>query len=87
MDTQDIENRLRKIELRNSKVEQDKKWETSLARKIAIACITYVVLAFYFGFFLGVNPWISALVPTIGFLLSTMSLSIVKEMWIKRQHK
>jgi hypothetical protein len=87
MDTQDFETRLKKIEQRNAKVEQDKKWETSLARKIAVACITYIVLAAYFGIFLGVNPWISALVPTIGFLLSTMSLSVVKDIWMKRHGK
>lgn len=80
---QELENRLKKIEDRNIKVEQEKKWETSMVRKISIALITYFILALYFGLILKVDPWINAIVPTVGFLLSTLSLSIIKNVWLK----
>lgn len=82
-DYQNLEKRITKIEARNQKVEQEKAWETSFARKIAIALITYLSLAIYFGLVLKVNPWINAIVPTAGFLLSTLSLSIIKKLWMK----
>lgn len=81
----ELEKRLSKIEARNALVEQNKAWETSWTRKIAIALLTYFVLAFYFFFVLQVNPWINALVPTTGFLISTLSLSLIKKIWSQQQ--
>jgi hypothetical protein len=81
----DIQKRLQKIEARNKRVEKDKAWETSLMRKVAIAVVTYFTLATYFAFVLKVNPWINAIVPTVGFLLSTLSLSLIKKIWLKYQ--
>lgn len=81
----ELEKRLSKIEARNALVEQNKAWETSWTRKIATALLTYFVLAFYFFFVLQVNPWINALVPTTGFLLSTLSLSLIKKIWSQQQ--
>ncbi len=78
-----LEKRIAKIEKRNKKVEMDKEWEISLARKIAITVLTYLALATYFHFVLKVNPWINAIVPTVGFVLSTLSLSFFKKLWIK----
>ncbi len=72
------------IEERNARVELDKAWETSFTRRSLIAIITYVVAA-YFLYRIGVeNHLASALVPTGGFLLSTLTLSSVKKMWMKR---
>lgn len=72
---------------RNSRVEQDKAWETSVTRRVVIATITYVV-ASVFLWRIGVSePMINALVPTGGFLLSTLSLSFVKNIWIKNVTK
>lgn len=72
---------------RNSRVEQDKAWETSVTRRVVIATITYVV-ASVFLWRIGVSePMINALVPTGGFLLSTLSLPFVKNIWIKNVTK
>lgn len=72
---------------RNSRVEQDKAWETSVTRRAVIATITYVV-ASVFLWRIGVSePMINALVPTGGFLLSTLSLPFVKNIWIKNVTK
>lgn len=69
---------------RNSKVEADKAWETSKTRRTLIAGITYII-ALIFMWRIGVTePYINALVPTGGYLLSTLSLSFVKRYWLKK---
>ena len=68
---------------RNSRVELDKAWETSLTRRSTIAAITYVI-ASVFMWRIGVSePMVNALVPTAGYLLSTLSLPFIKNLWIK----
>jgi len=83
--TTDLEKRISLIESRNKKVELEKEWETSLIRKICITILTYLLLALYFGLVLKVNTWINAIVPTVGFVLSTLSLSFIKKLWLKRR--
>lgn len=81
-----IENRLMAIEERNQKVEADKAWETSWARRTSIMVLTYAVVAFYLYFIVGIDPWINALVPVIGFLLSTLTISLLRQSWVKRRN-
>lgn len=76
-----IEERLSRIEDRNLNVEKDKAWETSLTRKILIAIFTYLAIALYLKFILRIDPWINAIVPTLGFLLSTLTLPYFKKLW------
>lgn len=83
-----LEQRVKKLEARNARVEADKAWETSWARKIAIAVLTYLVVVSYLHFVIGIEPWLNALVPVVGFLLSTLTLSYLKRLWIKhRDHR
>lgn len=87
MDIQQLESRLKKIENRNSQVEAAKAWETSWLRKILVALLTYTVISLFLIFVVGLpNPWINALVPTIGFLLSTLSVELVKKIWIQKHY-
>ncbi|MBP6882729.1 MAG: hypothetical protein KBC15_04220 [Candidatus Levybacteria bacterium] len=79
----DLEERISKIEKRNKSVEAEKAWETSFTRKIAIIIFTYFTIALYLKFIVGIDPWINAIVPAIGFLLSTQSLPFVKSVWQK----
>lgn len=81
----DIEERLMAIEGRNKSVEADKAWETSWTRKISIMLLTYIVVVFYLRFVVHIDPWVNALVPVIGFLLSTLTISLLKEQWLKRR--
>ena len=75
------------IQARNARVEADKAWETSYVRKIAIIIITYV-LATIVMWWLGVPvPYLNAIIPTMGFYLSTLSLGFVKTIWIKKIYK
>ena len=43
-----IQKRLSAIEQRNERVELDKSWETSFARKVLIAVLTYLVIVLFF---------------------------------------
>lgn len=77
--------RVQKLEARNQRVESDKSWETSWTRRLSIMLLTYTVVATYLHFVVHISPWINALVPVIGFLLSTLTLSAVKKLWLKTQ--
>ena len=83
----ELEKRIEKIEDRNKNVEKDKAWETSYTRKILIIIFTYFSIVLYLYFIVGIDPWINAIVPALGFLLSTLSLPFFKELWSKYIYK
>ncbi|KKR21905.1 MAG: hypothetical protein UT48_C0002G0038 [Parcubacteria group bacterium GW2011_GWE2_39_37] len=84
---ENIETRISKIEERNKNVESDKAWETSWTRKTMIVLFTYLVIGLYLTAISVVNPWINAIVPVIGFILSTISLNKIKYYWVKKWNK
>ncbi len=71
------------IKLRNLRVEKDKAWETSTPRKVSVAILTYLTILVFFVVIKVDNPLVNAIVPTLGFLLSTMSLPFIKKWWQK----
>lgn len=80
---ENLEQRISRIEERNKRVELGKAWETSFTRKLFIAIFTYLAIAIYM-YAIGINnPWLNAIIPTVGFLLSTLTLSFVKGFWEK----
>ena len=79
--------RIEQLEARNKRVEGDKAWETSWARRLSIISLTYLVVAFYLHFVVHISPWVNALVPVIGYFLSTLTVSFLKKHWIKRRLK
>lgn len=79
--SKDLEKRIAAIEKRNARVEADKAWETSWTRRVAIAVLTYIVVCVYLAFVIHIDPWLNALVPVVGFLLSTLALSVIRELW------
>ena len=80
----DVEKEIEKIKERDRRVEADKAWETSKTRKAIIAVLTYLVIVL-FMYSVGIEmPWINAVVPTVGFVLSTLTLRALKSFWIKR---
>ncbi len=85
MDT--LEQRVEKIEARNVKVEVDKAWEGSLMRKTLIVVFTYGIIGLYLEVIEVAQPWINAIVPTIGFTLSTLTMPFFKKIWIRFQLK
>lgn len=78
-----LEKRITKIEQRNKNVTIDKAWETSITRKILLAIFTYLAIGFYLNAININQPWLNAIVPSIGFLLSTLTLPFFKKIWIK----
>lgn len=86
MDTS-LEERITEIEARNRRVEADKAWETSWTRRMAIAALTYLVVVSYLQFVVGIEPWLNALVPVVGFLLSTLTVTYLKKLWTERREQ
>lgn len=78
-----LEKRILLLEHRNRRVEANKAWETSLTRRMLTILFTYFSIAFYLKFIVGINPWINAIVPSIGFLLSTLTLPYFKKLWLE----
>lgn len=79
--------RLTAIEKRNQRVEADKAWETSLERISLVAVLTYGSMCLLMWSLKIDQPWLNAIVPTAGFLLSTQSLSWFKQIWLKHRNK
>jgi len=80
-----IEERLAVIEERNLRVSNDKAWETSWLRRGIIAAITYVCALILLNILGHEGAWKHALVPVMGYLLSTLSLPAIKVLWIEQR--
>ncbi len=79
--------RIEAIEKRNQRVELDKAWEGSWTRRVLIALLTYVIVLFYSYLIDASHPWLQSLVPVGGFLISTLTISVVKERWVKKTNR
>ena len=47
IEIEDLKKEIENIKERNKRVELDKKWETSLTRKLCICILTYIVVVIY----------------------------------------
>lgn len=82
-----LEKEINKIQERNTRVEVDKAWETSWTRKIAVAGLTYITISLFF-LLAGVSqPFLNSIVPALAFILSTASIPLFKNFWLKYIHK
>ena len=81
---QDLESQIVKINNRNLKVQTDKAWETSKFRILSICALTYVTISLVFWMVGVENALVNAIIPTLGFYLSTQSLPLLKKWWIER---
>ena len=83
-----LEEKIKQIEERNKREELDKKWETSWTRRICIMVLTYIVVIIYSYLIRSYdNILFSSLVPVIGFMLSTLSLKLIRKVWESSKHK
>lgn len=78
-----LEKQIEQIIARNQKVEADKRWETSFLRRMLVAIFTYLPIAIYMRTIEVPNPWLNAVVPTLGFLISTLTLPWFRKLWLK----
>lgn len=83
----ELEERIKEIESRNTNVEMNKAWETSYTRRILVIVFTYLAIALYLKFIVGINPLVNAIVPAAGFLLSSLTLPWFQKMWVKYIYK
>ena len=83
----EIKKKINAVEQRNRRVELDKSWETSWTRRIIITLLTYITIALFFLIAQLPKPFINSLVPTTGFVLSTLSLPFFKKLWIRYRTK
>ena len=83
----ELKERIKEIEERNFRVENDKAWETSFIRKIIIIILTYIFAVLYLTVADNSNPFFGAIVPCAGFYISTQSINIIKRIWMKGRKK
>ena len=70
------------INQRNVEKDRGKEFETSYTRVIFLMTITYCTLFGYMSFIKTNHPSLDAIVPTVGFNISTWSLPYIKEWWV-----
>lgn len=83
----DLEKRVSEIEKRNSRVELDKAWETSWFRRGLLMLFTYLSVGLYMQAIGIASPWLNAIIPSLGFLLSTLTLPFFKNLWMSLTRK
>ena len=82
----DLEQRIKNIEERNAKVEADKAWETSFARRAILAISSYLVIAIFFVAIGISSPWLNAIVPALAFMIQQLSMPFFKKWWLKNKN-
>jgi hypothetical protein len=78
-----LEERIKKIEERNKRVESDKAWETSLFRRALLVLFTYLAIGIYLAAIKVPEPWLNAIVPAVAFMLSTLTLPFFRKIWLE----
>lgn len=86
-DIETLKQEIQKLKDRNKKVETNKAWETSFTRKILLMLVTYFIAGITFMVIKNSDPWVNAIIPTVGFFLSTLTLSFIKSLWEKYSYK
>lgn len=76
-----IQKELAAIQDRNRRVEMDKAWELSWTRRIFIAVVTYMFATLWIIAISDTKPFLKALIPTAGYILSTITLPPLKQWW------
>ncbi len=82
---EELQSRIEEIETRNARVESDKAWETSGLRRLLVVILTYIVIVLFFITAELPKPFVNAIVPSLAFLLSTVTVGAVKKWWLGRK--
>lgn len=78
-----LEKEIETIKERNFRVETDKAWEVSWVRRAFITISTYIIASIWLVLIDDTFPLLKAFVPSVGYLLSTLSLPLIKKWWSK----
>jgi hypothetical protein len=80
-----LESAVSNIEKRNQRVDADKAWEVSRTRLFALLVLTYFITAIVF-YIIEVDHFLAnALIPTLAFFLSRLSLPFIKRAWLQKR--
>lgn len=82
-----LEKEIEEIKERNRRVESDKAWELSVMRIILLMLFTYLAIGIYLRAINIPRPWLNAVVPSVAFMLSTLTLPFFKKLWLRHIHK
>jgi len=83
MSPEELQQEIENIKQHNKRVEADKAWELSWARRVIIATLTYITIVLFCIMADLPNPFITALIPTVAFILSALTLPLFKKIWLK----
>ncbi len=81
----DLQQEVEKIKQRNQRVELDKAWETSLARKIILLILTYLVVVIFFLITHLPDPFANAAITSLTFIISSLTIPLFKKWWLKNK--
>jgi hypothetical protein len=70
------------IQERNRRVELEKSWELSITRRVIILSLTYLIASAVLFLLDTPEFWLAAIIPTLGYFLSTLSVSFIKRVWM-----
>lgn len=82
-----LHDEINNIKARNRRVEADKAWETSKMRRLTIAVFTYATVSAFLFYIKADDPLIVSVVPTIGYLLSTLTMHVLKKAWLDKIYR
>jgi len=86
MQKMDLEERVSRIEERNANVEANKEWETSWTRRALVMLFTYLAMSTYLWAIGVADPWLNGIVPTVAFMISTLTMPYFKNWWLKHRN-
>ena len=81
----ELKEEIEKIKERNRRVEKDKEGETSFVRRLKITFLTYIIVLIYCLIIKVDRPFISALVPPLAYLVSTVTFGFLKSKWLRNR--
>lgn len=84
---EELKREIDEIKARNKRVEIDKAWETSWSRKFLILIFTYIVIVIFFFVVKLPDPFENAVVPSVAFVLSTLTVPLFKKWWLSKIYK
>ncbi len=83
----ELQKQIEEIQARNQRVDADNSWETINTRKLVVLLLTYIVVSIFFLVSKLPRPFLNAIVPSVAFVISTLTLSVVKRWWLKHTNK
>lgn len=80
-----LEQEIELLQARNSRVDAEKKWETSWQRRLGIIMTTYFVMILVFWSLGNDRSLMNAIIPTLGYTLSTLSMGWLKRIFVNQK--